>query len=298
MLTYCPLPVSGDPQPLRSSSARQRITLSALLLILSAPVLLAQDHDNKFAILSFDVPNATQTNPTSINSHGVIVGSYSKGTFSGAFMRDPDGKITIIQAPGFDVGFPVSINSAGTITGTINGPGNVTEGFVRDRDGTITRFGVVGSNDTEPASISDDGTIAGTYFFPNSFGNGFVRSPDGAKGEITGNFAAGLGQSPVYGFVRHHNGKIVVYACPRSDATFTQAINDSGVMTGSCLISNPNAHGFIRTRDGEMILFDPHGSTSTNPSAINDRGTITGSYTDSTGVRQHGFVLQLNHGRD
>src|SRR5215831_11579908 len=150
MLTYCALPVSRDLQPLCISSAwraRQRITLAVLLLTFSTPTLFAQNHDKKFTILSFDVPHATLTNPTSINSHGVIVGYYSAGKASGGFVRNPDGKITTFQVPGSDVVSPSSINSAGTITGTIGGPGNLTEGFVRHRDGTITRFGVVGSND-------------------------------------------------------------------------------------------------------------------------------------------------------
>jgi hypothetical protein len=84
----------------------------------------------------------------------------------------------------------------------------------------------------------------------------------------------------------------VLYDCPGALGTFPAAINDSGVITGNCL-SNSGNHGFIRI-GGEIIVFDPRGSTDTSPMAINDRGTITGSYFNSTGVRQHGFVLQLD----
>jgi hypothetical protein len=83
-------------------------------------------------ITSFDQDN--YTNPTSINDHGVIVGSTSNLTFG--FVRSPGGTFTRLGPPDFCIsGFqPISINEAGVIAGSCAasiGPSFFETGWVR-----------------------------------------------------------------------------------------------------------------------------------------------------------------------
>lgn len=51
-----------------------------------------------------------------------------------------------------------------------------------------------------------------------------------------------------YGFVRHSSGIFTSLDMPKSPATFPQAINDRGVITGSYAAGGPNwfPAGFVR----------------------------------------------------
>ena len=57
-----------------------------------------------YCTVTFSVPGASQTVPTSINSSGAVAGYYAtSGTFGSTvygFVRDPDGTITTFAAPG------------------------------------------------------------------------------------------------------------------------------------------------------------------------------------------------------
>jgi hypothetical protein len=122
--------------------------------------------------------NVLSTYPSSINRAGEIVGNFYRDdaeTVYG-FVREPDRKITILDAPcpGGSI-FPNSINDAGVITGNYLGCG--AHGFVRDRDGKITTFDPPGSTDTLPTSINDAGAITGFYADASSVLHGFLRSP-------------------------------------------------------------------------------------------------------------------------
>jgi len=90
------------------------------------------------SIDTFDVPNATVTYATGINSAGQITGYYQDATGQQhGFLRARDGRITTFDVSGSTFTSPQAINQAGQITGNSDG-----HGFLRERDGTIITFDV------------------------------------------------------------------------------------------------------------------------------------------------------------
>lgn len=118
--------------------------------------------------------------PTAMNDQGVVTGTvYSDGKVT-AFVRDVDGALKFFNIRNSVGGvFPMSINAAGTITGSYIDPSDTEpHGFVRTATGTITRFDPKGSGSTYPTSIDDSGAIAGYYTSRKLLNYGFLRAPD------------------------------------------------------------------------------------------------------------------------
>ena len=149
------------------------------------------------------------------------------------FLRGPDGKIAVFDAPGADLGgnfngtFPQSINLWGSITGyyiTTDG----LHGFVRTFDGHITTFNdPAGTVVTFPTSINALGAIAGEFVDTNNVVHGFVRSPSGAFVTI---------DAPDAGSV-----------IGSGQGTFCQGINLQGAVTGIYFDKDNGGHGFVWT---------------------------------------------------
>src|ERR1700733_4649345 len=86
------------------------------------------------------------------------------------------GTITSFDPPGSLQTEPLSINSAGAVTGYYS-DGSALHGFLREPDGSFTSFDPPGATATEPASINSAGSIAGS-FVAGQF-HGFLRDPEG-----------------------------------------------------------------------------------------------------------------------
>lgn len=180
----------------------------------------------------FDAPGAGTgqnqgTRPTSINSAGAITGEYAdaNGVFHG-FLRAPNGTFTEFDAPyAYQSAstFTGGINSAGTIAGLV-GYGGADTGFLRAPDGTITEFVVLRVMRTSPQCINDAGTIAGTTMTKKSVYGGFVRAPSGTITKVN---------VPAAG--KH-----------KSQGTWVQGINKTGVITGYYTDANGLSHGYLR----------------------------------------------------
>ncbi len=157
------------------------------------------------AITPFDVSGAIAnsglfgggTIPLSINTAGVIVGSYADANrvYHG-FVRAATGTITTFDAPGASTitgsglirgTAAISVNTAGDITGFYVDASGVFHGFVRAANGTITTFDAPGAiagtvtplllGGTIPVSINASGDIAGFYLDTNGMFHGFERMP-------------------------------------------------------------------------------------------------------------------------
>ena len=147
-----------------------------------------------------------------INAEGAIAGWYfgcntpCPATLPppGAFVRSPEGAITIFTPPGTLVTTPqadlsfaggeatfleslrlaaephwLSINQPGSITGSYTDAAGAQHGFVRNPYGTITSFDPPKGHQTTATSINDSGVIAGTYLYvgSNPASVGFLRIP-------------------------------------------------------------------------------------------------------------------------
>jgi hypothetical protein len=146
--------------------------------------------------------NGTQnTVAESINADGVIAGWYSfcvdpcATTSAGGFMRSPQGVFTLFNPPGKLVTLPgsgpasgsetlsaphrLSINQAGSITGSYLDADGAQHGFVRNPYGTITSFDPPRGGNTSATSINDSGVIAGSYYYDwnAQIAEGFLRIP-------------------------------------------------------------------------------------------------------------------------
>jgi hypothetical protein len=137
----------------------------------------------------------------SLNADGVIAGEYSvcsypcATTHAGGFVRSPQGVFTLFNPPGPIVtslvphqvlgGVPLttphrlSINQAGTITGSYIDAEGAQHGFTRNPYGTITSFDPPRGKQTTATSINDSGLIAGYYFYDwnTQIAQGFLRLP-------------------------------------------------------------------------------------------------------------------------
>ena len=220
-------------------------------------------------LITFDVPGAVNgTNPSSINSQGVITGFYNDANFVGhGFLRKPvKGTITTIDIPG-DVGgtYPTGVNSQSAITGSWDDANFVAHGFLVDSDGTVITFDAPGAVadmiGTFPLSINSEGEITGVWYDANFVGHGFLRAADGT---IT-NFDAPDAAFPT--------------------GTYPLVIDEFGVVIGIYGDAQNTKHGFMRARNGTFTTFDPPGQISnqfvfSSPGALseNPQGVVTGAY--------------------
>jgi hypothetical protein len=138
-------------------------------------------------ITTFDPPGSLDTNPVSINSAGVIAGSYYDTALHG-FLRAPNGTITSFEPPEGCGEFGwISINSEGAIAGSYLDrrayPEIVWRSFVRTRDGAIITFNAPDSPWTEAVSINPQGTVTGFYIRSGTpyVRHGFVMNMRPAK---------------------------------------------------------------------------------------------------------------------
>jgi hypothetical protein len=163
-------------------------------------------HPDGFSI-QFDVPvevgndGRLETTAESINADGVVAGRYyaclqpCTSATAGGFVRSPQGIFTLFSPPGTIVGLPVeldepfgastrgphqlSINQAGTVTGSYVDTEGAQHGFVRNPYGTITSFDPPRGKQTTATSINDGGVIAGSYYYEwnAQIAQGFLRLP-------------------------------------------------------------------------------------------------------------------------
>ncbi len=147
--------------------------------------------DQHGTITVFDGPNASQTASCSINDRGDVAGEFFDvlsvppppvgGTgLQLGFVRDRDGNITAIDAPGAYFTVANSINDSGEVTGQFSDSSHLDgRGFVLDRDANISVFDAPNASYTEPASINARGDVAGSFGDASQGGKarGFIRSP-------------------------------------------------------------------------------------------------------------------------
>ncbi|HVX67403.1 MAG TPA: PEP-CTERM sorting domain-containing protein [Bryobacteraceae bacterium] len=118
---------------------------------------------NDGAYSGYDVPDASTTYLSDVNSSGSLLGGYCAGETCHGFFTDASG-VHDLDVPGSDSTSPASINDRGAIAGyyLVSGYGI---GFVRAPDGAVTPIEYhdpdVPVGITAPSGINNSGTIAG-----------------------------------------------------------------------------------------------------------------------------------------
>ena len=172
--------------------------------------------------------------------------------------------ITSFDPPGSLQTEPISINSAGAVTGFYE-DATASHGFLRAPDGSFTSFDAPGGTGTTPMSINSAGSIAGYYLESQMF-HGFLRDPE---------------------------GNFTTFDPPGSTSTMAASLNSAGTIAGYYTVADHSFHGFVRYPDGTITSFVPAGATFTRATSINSAGVITGFYQDSAQL-YHGFVRATN----
>jgi len=234
---------------------------------------------------TFDPPGAANGSgpvgytPTAINPQAEVTGIYTDASYdSHGYLRTPEGGFTTIDAPGAALGGcciagtePISINTAGAITGYYFDVNAIVHGFVRERDGNFTTFEAPGAG---------TGVFDGTY----------ATSIDPA-GIVVGDYEPGA-----HGFLRAADGNFTSFDPPGSTFTVPESIGPAGVVAGYYRDANFVFHGFLRASDGVLTTFDAPGAgigtnynQGTSAFGINPAGVITGYYVDASNVA-HGYL--------
>jgi hypothetical protein len=277
--------------------------------------------------ITFDVPNATSTQPAAINPAGEITGSYVNAAGKHGFLRRATGALILFDAPNNDpVGVQLigitSMNAAGRIAGYMFMLARSKyASFIRKTDGSFTvflepsecfpLFGALSSSAVfniegiAAAGINNRGQTTGICGEFPPFNQSFLRKADGTfivfrvpVDAPTMTLAQAINsQGDITGyyftglgdqaFLRDSNGTITTFGTPYS-LVLPTAINAKDEITGSA-----DNHGFLRRSDGTFITFDVPNASSTQPTAINPRGEITGSYSDANSA-SHGFIRRKN----
>lgn len=128
---------------------------------------------------SFDVPggNFGFFLPTlSINSSGVVVGSYFQGSTQG-FLWQSGASLITFGVPGAAGTQPSGINSSGAVAGSYQDSSFAYHGFLRTSSGAIYTFSIPNAIGTSVVGINDNGMIAGYYTDANNENHGFLLIP-------------------------------------------------------------------------------------------------------------------------
>lgn len=260
------------------------VVLTGVGFATSAMLTLA--HAGAPTYITFDVQGAGTgffigTFGISIAPDGTVVGFTRKETFDReGFVRDPSGKVTLIDAPNAGTGdgqgtHAYSIAPNHTISGFYFDAYSVAYSYVRAPDGAITVFTVPGAG-----TGAGQGTISGyPLITPNGTVAGYTVDSNNVE----------------HGFLRDPAGGITVFDVPAAPnvaggGTQPAAISVLGVIVGYYFDVNLNGHGFIRSPQGSITTFDVQGAAfGTYPQASNPSGAISGVYVDANGT-EHCFV--------
>ena len=245
------------------------VTIPVTRLVLTAAVLvnLVQvGRADSYRFTPINVPGATNTQVTSINDAGQIVGYYPDTRQFRGFLDDRGG-FTTIDPPGSVGTQPLGINNAGQIVGwyfpTITA--SIVRGFLYD-GGTFT-------------------TINALLALPTNVGSAVATGINSA-GQIVGYF------NTVQGFLDDH-GTFTLINVPGTSGIQPAAINDAGQIVGTYYPTtgpqniSPLPQAFLYDH-GTFTTIDVPGGRGTQATGINNAGQIVGySVIDN---RYQGFV--------
>lgn len=277
--------------------------LLAGAIVIGAAVSLCAGSAIAATIITFDVPGATDTEPSAINDNGEIVGFFEPQNIS--FLREPDGTISTFKVGGSAITSAAGINDKVQITGTSSKED--PNCFLRKGNGKAVSCTPLSQREAFGNAINVHGTVAGECFDGNN--HGFLFDGEGstvfdAPGAITTNarsinangFVTGVWIDAAqvgHGFVRDAGGTVTEFDVPGSTRTDGRGINDLGTVVGFYIAADDNEHSFVRDSGGGITVFDPAGAVGSDASGVNKRGVVAGAWIDQVGAT-HGYVRRAN----
>lgn len=261
---------------------------------------------------NIDLPSEAFTSAIGINNSGDIGGTatdFSGGTH--AYLKDHNGKLTLIDFPGAAETFLSGINDRDDVVGLYVDSAGVVHGF-SFIDGTFATVDAPNSMFNSADGINDPGAIAGFFQSldfgvhgyrlkdadftviddPNAFpgSNGFPTFTEifsiNNRGQVVGLSTDMFGLSHSFLLSDGVFQRIDVPAAV--EGTAANGLNELDQVVGQFTDINLNTHGFLLTNNVFNTVDFP-GATTTAPAQINSSGLIVGTYADSSG-NPHGFL--------
>jgi len=288
--------------------ALSRFLLAALVTFTFAIPALAQTTIPAYqaSYHNFDVPNSNgTTNPTGINNHRTIVGTYTDSTIStvrGFIFAD--GHVTPLDAPGATSTNANKVNDNDQVVGNFADSAGATHAFLY-QNGSFTVFDFPGATATLANDINNSGVVVGEYDNPDFSVHGFVRMPDGTVTTFDDpNFAGqpAVGNNdlqhiagPNYLFA---DGTFTTYFVPGSFTTQGHDLNNQDQIVG--VYAGPNtgsADGFVRNSNNSYFDVRFPNSDETLAEGINDKGVVVGSWASFHGSGGSGGFIAIPKGQ-
>jgi probable HAF family extracellular repeat protein len=286
-------------------------TLTSATFLFQMEPVLPPPPDAPLAYTNIDIPGASSSGASNINSFGQIVGTYVDSLGTHAYVTDKRGGFTTIDFPGAARTFGSGINDQGDVVGSYRDAAGATHGFLLNSSGLST-LDPPGSIFTLAFGINDRGQIVGEYDSGTGSIHGFLFEngtftnidqrvlPDGFdftealginnRGEIAGDF---FDPNMFRSFIDRSN-IFEQFEVPSQADTLMSAINDQGDVVGIYFDTNFAFHGYLKSQ-GNFQTVDFPGATITFALGINNSGKIVGQYTNGDGVT-HSFLAEPGAG--
>jgi hypothetical protein len=298
-----------------SMRARSKRRDPARNRIAARPTVEAFEQRLLLSLTTIDVPGASGTVASGINSAGQVVGYYLDDYVYVHGFLESGGSFTTIDVPGASSTVATGINSAGQVVGYyLDLDDSGFHGFLESA-GSFTTIDVPGANETLPGGINDAGQVVGDYLDLDDsgfHGHGFLESggsfttidvpgasSTGASGinsagQVVGGYEASGEPQDFHGFLESA-GSFTTIDVPGASSTVASGINSAGQVVGdySAAPAQDNAsgdHGFLESA-GSFTTIDVPGAYGTVAYGINSADQVVGYYLDASG--DHGFLLVL-----
>ncbi|MEX1186805.1 MAG: hypothetical protein WEA80_09470 [Gemmatimonadaceae bacterium] len=252
-----------------------------------------------------EVPGATASVASGINSAGDVVGWYHEGERVRGFIYR-QGAFTSVDYP--DVVFTQlhGIGPDGTIVGAYRKAGETQQfmgkpvayhGFRLTPSGEFVEVNHPGQKYTIAQRILADGTILGCYHgddFNESMRGIAIRPGGTSVVEVPATMHNGATPDGrrIVGFDMATSrayliadGVFTYFAVPGSVVTEAWDMNTSGTIVGMFVDSGSVTHGFV-LQDGDYVSVDYPNAKSTVAFGTNTSGDIVGAFTDASGGRR------------
>ncbi|MFE6867188.1 hypothetical protein ACFVFS_11550 [Kitasatospora sp. NPDC057692] len=294
----------------RAATAVVAAALSTGALLGAAPTASAVSAPPTMTTLSTGVPGKSYSDPTGVNSAGVVVGyayAYSQGAEASAIRWAADGTpATLPPLPGQAYAQALGVNDANLAIGISWPTGRTAWESTAVRwaaDGTPTALPPLpGDLYSRPKAVSGSGIVVGTSYSNSAGTHAVAWRPDGTtvtlaplpgdtSSEVIGVNSAGLvigrsssGIDAFHGIVWRPDGTPVRFQTgpTAGSGDWPVAVNDAGTVIG--VADRPQGigssrHGLVRSPGGTLRDLGAY----TSPTAINASGTVVGTYQPDPG---------------